>query len=122
MEAFESFDGKFVFYSKLGSIGLWKVPTGGGEETQVLDHGSQGLWALTEQGIYFAEVNGSFVVPVLKFYRFATGQIEIVKEFSKDTRLDLFETTLSVSPDDQWIIYTQAEHLGSDLMLMENYR
>jgi hypothetical protein len=80
------------------------------------------LYSSGTQGIYFAEMNSSFVAPVLKFYRFATGQIEIVKEFSKDTRLDLFETTLSVSPDDQWIIYTQAEHLGSDLMLMENYR
>jgi eukaryotic-like serine/threonine-protein kinase len=81
MEAFESVDGKFVYYSKLGSIGIWKVPSGGGEETQVLDHGSQGLWALADQGIYFAEMNSSFVVPVLKFYRFATGQMEIVREF-----------------------------------------
>jgi Tol biopolymer transport system component/serine/threonine protein kinase len=121
MEAFESFDGKFVYYSKLGSIGLWKVPTGGGEETQVLDHGSQGLWALAEQGIYFGEMNSSSV-PMLKFYRLATGQIEIVKEFSKDTRLNGFATSLSVSPDGQWIIYTQVEHFGSDLMLMENYR
>jgi Tol biopolymer transport system component len=120
-EAFESFDGKFVYYSKLGSIGIWRVPTGGGEETRVLDHGSQGLWALAEQGIYFGEMNSS-VVPVLKFYRFTTRQMEIVKEFSKGTRIGSGDDTFSVSPDGQWIIYTQYDQASSDLMLMENYR
>jgi Tol biopolymer transport system component len=121
-EPFESFDGNFVYYTKLGSVGVWKVPTRGGEETQVLDHGSGGLWAMTEQGIYFGEIDVSFV-PVLKFYRFATRQMEIVKQFPRDIRLDLTaETALSVSPDGQWILYTQWDQLGSDLMLMENYR
>jgi hypothetical protein len=31
---------------------------GGGEEPQVLDHGSESLWALTADGIYFKEMNG----------------------------------------------------------------
>jgi Tol biopolymer transport system component len=118
-EAFESFDGKFVYYAK--DPGIWEVPVGGGEETQVLDQGSQNLWALTNQGIYFGVINSS-VAPLLKFYRFATSQVEIFREFSKDTRLDSLSTAFSVSPDGQWILYTQIDQAGSDLMLMENYR
>ena len=49
-EAFQSLDGKFVYYAKLGSRGIWKVPTDGGEETQVFSEGEQGLWDLTEGG------------------------------------------------------------------------
>jgi hypothetical protein len=96
---------------------LW----GGGEEIQVLDHGSQGLWALTEQGIYFGEINSSFG-PVLKFYRFSTRQVETFKEFPKDTKIYSGSTAFSVSPDGQWIIYTQFDQASSDLMLIENYR
>jgi hypothetical protein len=76
---------------------------------------------LTEQGIYFGEMNSS-IVPVLKFYRFATRQVEIFREFSKDTKLDSTSTAFSASPDGQWIIYTQFDQASSDLMLMENYR
>jgi hypothetical protein len=79
------------------------------------------LWALTEQGIYFGEMRSS-AVPVLKFYRFATHQMETFKEFSKETRFDPGSTVFSVSPDGQWILYTQLDQASSDLMLMENYR
>jgi Tol biopolymer transport system component len=120
-EAFESLDGKVVYYTKEGFTGIWEVPVQGGEETQVLDHGSQELWALTGEGIYLGEMASS-IAPVLKFYRFATRQTETFKEFSKETRLDYDSTAFSVSPDGQWIIYTQIDQAGSDLLLMENYR
>jgi Tol biopolymer transport system component len=97
------------------------VPVGGGEETLVLDHGRQGLWALSKEGIYFTDLDNP-VQPVLKFYRFAMRQVRIVKEFLKDTKLDLNSTVFSVSPDGRWILYSQVDQAGCDLMLMENYR
>jgi hypothetical protein len=121
-EAFESFDGKLVYYAKRGPRdGIWQVPVEGGQETQVLNHGRQSLWALTERGIYFGEMSSS-ALPVLKFYRFATHHVETFREFSKETRFDASSTTFSVSPDGQWIIYTQLDQSSSDLILMENYR
>jgi eukaryotic-like serine/threonine-protein kinase len=120
-DAFESVDGKFVYYAKKDSAGVWKVPVAGGEEIQVLDGGWENLWALTEHGIYFADTNSS-TVPVLKFYSFATRETDIFKEYSKDTRLGPGSTVFSVSPDGRWIIYTQLDQASSDLMLMENYR
>ena len=41
-EAFESLDGKFVYYAILHATGIWKVPVAGGEETRVLDPGWPG--------------------------------------------------------------------------------
>jgi dipeptidyl aminopeptidase/acylaminoacyl peptidase len=97
-EAFESSDGEVVYYAKVGSPGIWKVPVGGGDEAQVLNEGRLGFWALTQRGIYFGLTDTS-VGPVFKFYRFATRQVRVLREFSRDTRFDPNSTVFCVSPD-----------------------
>ena len=62
-EAFESLDGKFVYYAKVGVPGIWKVPVAGGEETQVLDRSVWNFWALTGQGICFFDLADSTPQP-----------------------------------------------------------
>ena len=51
-EAFESPDGKWLYYSRYnrGDPGIWRVPVAGGEESQVLDQGTDGLWAVADKG------------------------------------------------------------------------
>ncbi|MBZ5594518.1 MAG: protein kinase [Acidobacteriia bacterium] len=120
-EAFESIDGKFVYYAKLDAPGVWKVPVAGGEETRVLDRTGQNSWALTGQGICFFDFTGP-AGTTLKFYNFATGKVTLLREFSKDTQVETSSTALTVSPDVRWILYTQLDRSGSDLMLVENYR
>jgi Tol biopolymer transport system component len=120
-EAFESLDGKFIYYAKWDAPGIWKVPVDGGEETRVLDRGGQSVWALTGQGICFFDFSGS-TGPALKFYNFATGKVMLLREFSKDTLLVTGATTLSVSPDGRWILYTQSDQSSCNLMLVENFR
>ena len=55
--AFESQDGKSLYYAKGMDIdGLWSVAVNGGEEAPVLDFPKAsfwGYWALVEKGIYF---------------------------------------------------------------------
>jgi hypothetical protein len=119
-EAFESLDGKFVYYAKLDAPGLWKVPVAGGEETRVFDRGGQGVWVLMVQGICFYDVSGS-AGAALKFYNFATGRTTLLRQFPKDTIVDASSTALSVSPDGRWILYTQLDQVGSNLMLVENF-
>ena len=120
-EAFESLDGKFVYYAKLDAPGIWKVPVAGGEETRVLDRGGRSVWALTSQGICFFDLGGS-TGPALNFYNFTTGKVTRLREFSKDTRFDTADDSLTVSPDGRWILYTQLDQSGSNLMLVENFR
>jgi hypothetical protein len=121
-EAFESLDGRFVYYAKLDASGIWKVPVEGGEETRVLDRGGQSVWALTGQGIFFFDLHGSTGAAALKFHNLATGKVTLLREFSKDTPVDTSGTALTVSPDGRWVLYTQYDQSGSNLMLVENYQ
>jgi Tol biopolymer transport system component len=120
-EAFEALDGKFVYYAKSRTPGIWKVPVAGGEETRVLDRGGKSLWALTGKGICFFDLSGSTGIS-LKFYDFATGNVTLLREFSKDTTVNTADTAITVSPDGRWILYTQVDQSGSNLMLVENFR
>lgn len=120
-EAFESLDGGFFYYAKTDALVIWKVPVAGGEETRVLDRGRERVWALTGRGICFFDVIAS-TIPALKFYSFATGKVTLLRELSKDTRVDGINTALTVSSDGRWILYTQVDQSGSNLMLVENFR
>lgn len=120
-EAFESLDGKFVYYAKLDVPGIWKVPVGGGEETRVLDRGGRSAWAVTGRGICFFDLSSSNGT-TLRFYDFVIGKVTLLREFSKDTQVDTINTAMTVSPDGRSILYTQLDQSGSDLMLVENYR
>ena len=55
--AAESTDGRFLYYSKYESPGVWRMPLNGGEEIRVLDQQPAGEdwwnWGLTRSGIYF---------------------------------------------------------------------
>ena len=120
-EAFESLDGKFVYYAKLNALGIWKIPVQGGEDTRVIEQGQVSLWALAQHGICFFDLTLP-AGPALKFYDFATRQARLLRQFSRETEVDKANTAISVSEDGRWILYTQLDQAGSDLMLVENFR
>src|SRR5207245_1827381 len=103
-EAFESRDGKFIYYSKSPpSTGIWRVASEGGEETAVLDKGATAVWALTRDGICFFDWKG-LASPVLKFQRFLSDHSTVLYEFPSGTKVDALSTSISVSPDGQWVL------------------
>jgi Tol biopolymer transport system component len=120
-EAFESADGKFVYYAKSDTPGIWRTLADGGEETRVLDQVVIGQWALTGQGICFIDAT-SPAGPAIKHYDLATRQQRLTHQFPKRTVIDGGDTSISVSPDGRWILYTQLDQAGSELMLVENFR
>jgi len=120
-EAFESADGKFVYWAKLGVTGIWRIPVEGGEESQVLNVSTENLWMLADQGICFFDLKDP-TEPALKFYSFAAGKATLLRQLPRDTRVDMESTALSLSPDGRWILYTQLDQAGSNLMLAENFR
>jgi len=119
-EAFESLDGKFVYYSKGSSIpGIWRIPASGGEEIRILDEVVQGFWALLDTGIYFVNTKAR-PLPTIEFFNFATGRTTQIAAIEKD--LELVIPSLAISPDGRKILYVQVDRRESDIMLMENFR
>jgi len=96
--------------------GVWRVPAAGGEETQVLDLGRLGEWALLKDGICYID----HTLPGIKFLDFATGKTSLVWQFTNETPLHV--DSFAASPDGKWILYVQNDRNESDIMLVENFR
>jgi Tol biopolymer transport system component/DNA-binding winged helix-turn-helix (wHTH) protein len=117
--AAESNDGRFLYYSKFESPGIWKMPLNGGEEIHVSDQppGDDWFnWALTPSGIYFFDESKSGTKPGVKFLDFATGK----KVSIADEDRECFG--FAVSPDSKSIIYGLREPDQSSIMLVKNFR
>jgi Tol biopolymer transport system component len=120
--AFESLDGHEVYYARLHEPGLWKVPVDGGEEVLVIDRlqpGLWGYWAVTPEGLYFLDaLTGS--PPTFQSYDPALGQYRRLATMEKEPCR--WGPGLGVSPDGGTLLYCQVDQIGSDLMLIENFR
>ena len=118
----ESPDGKFIYYSKLDASGLWRIPVEGGEESLILDQLQKGYfhaWAVVDRGIYF--INPEPKPPAtIEFFSFATRRVSRIASLERESFK--WGSTLAVSPDGRWILYTQTDQSGSDIMLVENFR
>jgi Tol biopolymer transport system component len=127
--ALESYDGKFVYYSRenVRVSSVFRAPVGGGEETKILDAVPPHNFKVVEDGIYFTspekgsenqffEFATRRLRPEIQFLEFASGKIRPVMVTGKPG------VGLAVSPDGRSILYTQIDRPGSDLMLVENFR
>ena len=114
--AFESADGRVVYYFKDGA--LWKVPVEGGTETQVLDSLSNwSTFSVVDDGVYYIPRTDPDGSDSIRFLDFKTGKTTPVVRIEKRAHYGL-----SVSPDRRWILYSQVDQWESDLMLVENFR
>jgi len=72
--AFESPDGRFVYYTKgTGVTSLWRIPVAGGEEVQVLDQVRSLAWAVLDHGVYFFNPKAT-PQRRIDYFSFATGR------------------------------------------------
>ncbi|MCC6862128.1 MAG: PD40 domain-containing protein [Bryobacterales bacterium] len=120
--AFESSDGRFLYYSRSGTEGgvfssVLRIPVEGGDETQVLDAAMFLSFAVTEKGIYFIPGPDSEHRYSVRFLDFAGGRSRPVLTLPAAPH-----PGLAVSPDGRTLLYTRLDRSGSDLMLVENFR
>jgi Tol biopolymer transport system component/DNA-binding winged helix-turn-helix (wHTH) protein len=119
--AFESLDGKFLYYAKgLTLPGLWRIPTKGGEEVELINSlgaGYWGNWAVVDNGIYYLDTTAK---PGIAFFNIITHRTTRV--FDVENRPVLEQPGLAVSPDKSTILYTQLDALNSDILLVENFQ
>jgi Tol biopolymer transport system component/DNA-binding winged helix-turn-helix (wHTH) protein len=116
-EAFESPDGKDLYYAKEpGTPGIWKVPVKGGDEVQVIDRGNQLSWGVTQQGIVLLDgvATGHAKVELFRFD--SLGMAAAVVELPAELRLAPPRyPQVAISPDAQWILYVNYDQWGSDI-------
>jgi Tol biopolymer transport system component/DNA-binding winged helix-turn-helix (wHTH) protein len=119
--AFESPDGEFLYYTKYPAVsGIWRIPAGGGEETDVvptLEPDYWGYWGIAGNGIFYLD---TIAKPAIAYYDFATRRTSRIFDFQSRPARQV--TGLAVSPDVQTILFTQLDALSRDIVLVENFR
>jgi len=120
----EAWDARTVYYSQAAGRELWRVPVSGGEEAPVLRIPTPGYlsgWDLTTAGIYYGtsrELELAGEEYTVAFFDFATGRTETLLRKEGPFR----HWSLTVSPDEKWILYSEQPLAQSELMLIENFR
>jgi Tol biopolymer transport system component len=115
----ESPDGKYIYSVGNSPDGptLVRTPAGGGKTELVIDSIINGdAWTVVEDGIYFVKKPGPGSGYSIQFLNTSTGVVHQIADFERPVW-----GRLSVSPDRRWILYTQTDQEGSDLMLVENF-
>lgn len=115
--ASESYDGRFLYYSKLEQPGIWKMPLNGGQEEQILDQ-PEGLrwfnWALSPAGLYFLNPTG-IEKGRIEFFDFATGKRTLIGD------VDRSHHGLALAPDRKSLLYSRNESEDYNIMLVKNF-
>jgi Tol biopolymer transport system component/DNA-binding winged helix-turn-helix (wHTH) protein len=115
----ESPDGKFIYYTKgLINTSLWRLPVEGGQATKLIENLSflRNL-VIVSKGIYFVPQQGPALGSSIEFLDFATNYTKRVASFEKSLSIG----GLSLSPDGQWMLYSEVDQVGSELRLVENF-
>jgi Tol biopolymer transport system component len=112
-----SSDGNWVYYSKKGTKApLFKCPAEGGKEMIVFDFPLNWTeWCLADDGIYYInwrESNSS-----IEFFDFHTNKITRIVDV--DIKRYFFPI---ISPDGQWLLFTQEDQNERDIILVENFQ
>jgi Tol biopolymer transport system component/DNA-binding winged helix-turn-helix (wHTH) protein len=123
--AFESSDGQYLYVTRDTEPGIWRLPTGGGDEIRILADPSPehwGDWALSPRGIYYVSDASPYPAPhsSIDFFDFASKQVSRVAELTGLPPAD--DPGFAVSPDGKRIIFSQVDTSAVDIMLVENFR
>jgi Tol biopolymer transport system component/DNA-binding winged helix-turn-helix (wHTH) protein len=111
-------DGNRLFYirSEASGLEIWSTPGKDDAHTRVLGPiRSGGSWVPGQDGIYFIEPAGR-----IAYHRFATGTTTPIVTIAGDLRLH--NPSLALSPDGRWLLYSQVDRSGADIVLVENFR
>ncbi|AFL87085.1 DNA-binding protein with winged-HTH domain [Terriglobus roseus DSM 18391] len=110
-----SADGKWIYYTRGGEDGLWRVPAGGGTETRVLPQpaaGYWGFWQAMPRGILYLDVSER----ALRLYDPTTGANSLVARLR---RMPPQFAGLTASADGHRILLTDEAQAGRHITLTE---
>jgi len=121
MEAFESQDGRHLYYAKpTGTSGIWRVPVNGGVEVQVIDHGRQESWGVTDRGIALMD---KLARPqaTIEYFDIETMRLTWTQRLPPGLRFDR-NPSFAMSRDGRWMAWAQYDQWGSDIHMLQGSR
>lgn len=117
-EAFESPDGRHVYYALANGVaGIWQVPVTGGEERQLLPIGTLSTFAVSARGIFVLQRSAKS--PTIDFFDVATRQLAPVAYLPAGTRLAPSSPGVAVSRDGASVLYVTYDQWNSDIHMLE---
>jgi eukaryotic-like serine/threonine-protein kinase len=114
----ESPDGAWLYFTHDESVrtALMKMPAAGGPERQVAADVWLRAFAPGRHGVFYIQKAGPRTAAI-RFLNEETGAGRLVRTLTKP-----LWSFLSISPDEQFVLWTQADQYGSDLMMIQNFR
>jgi hypothetical protein len=119
--AFESYDGRTLYYSRFEGGGIWSMPVGGGAEERITDALHRGYWghfAVTEAGIYLLDVDAA-PRPTIMYYSFQTRRLMPVLQLEEHPAT--WTASLSASRDGKALLFAQGVP-ESSILMTENFQ
>jgi hypothetical protein len=95
------------------------MPVDGGIEQRLVSGiaGDGSAFAIGKSGIYFVREAARGTARQLGFYTLANGTVKVLANVPRPVKLGL-----AVSPDEKLLLYPQVDQVGSNLMMVENFR
>ncbi len=115
-------DGRNVYYALNNQPGLWSVPIDGGQEVKVLDRVSHSYWTVRHQGVYFFDFTDSSVEGPFPVLYWNPQTLKITRLTEVAGLVQRFTPGMDVSPDGRILSWSRFDQVGSDLMMIENFR
>jgi len=114
-DALESPDGHWIYYADEKNGIVRAAADGSGRSTSRIEQVRHTRYfAVTRRGIYF--LRGSQPPCEIQLYDFATSRVTTVATMPRTPALGT--PSLTVSPDDHWLLYSQLDEIGSDIMML----
>jgi len=110
----ESPEGKTLFFVRDNR--LWRITQGGREELVFSEPVDEFNYDVTSKVVFFIPPPGAPSRMSIRFFNLETGQAGEVMRLEKAPCLGL-----SVSADERFLLYSQYDQEGSDLMLIDNF-
>jgi Tol biopolymer transport system component len=112
----ESPDGRYIYYRAdvAGIYSYYKIPIVGGKAQRVFD--SLVEPCCVDDGFYFIPMPVQANDYSIQFLNTATGSTQRIATIGNPI------SDFTLSPDRRWLLYSQTDQAGSDLMLVENFK
>jgi dipeptidyl aminopeptidase/acylaminoacyl peptidase len=119
--AFESYNGKMLYYSRFEGGGIWRVPVDGGPEERVTEGLHLAYWgdfAVTETGLYLLDVDAN-PSPTIMYYNFQTRQLTPVLRLKQNPIP--WTPELAASRDGRTLLFAEGDSKSS-ITMVENFQ